>query len=50
MDSSKNCLFARWLCQHRAQSLMYVYIHSGSARGASYPPNKNPNFLRCPNA
>ena len=46
MRNSINCLFIHWPRQHSAQSLMYVSIHSTSARCASYPLDKNPAFLR----
>ncbi len=41
MDASKIALFPRCQRQPRAQILMYVQIHCGSAHGASLSSLKN---------
>ena len=46
MYNSINCLFLQWGRQLRARNVMYALIHSMSVRGASYPLDKNPAYLR----
>jgi len=41
MDASKIALFPRCRRLHHAQSLMYLLIHRGSARGVSLSSLKN---------